>query len=534
MFPLHKYWNHWWNLIWTVRNIPCGRIIVFGITGNGSGGLRRAKTYLSSLGSFLAANLLPGTNWVWVYVQCGATVVEAASVIGQPPLHLHLLLPFQPRRQEALSEKERLKRRVCDRNEILGHLCDQTNLEVPDFAPSIQVRFENLQNVPVVITAGGRIHYFYYTLKTLLRTPGIDKKRLIVIVGGAKQNFVDLLTLFGIHFKVLEMYGEENAMLFQYYRRVYQYVNETFPSSPAAIFLDEDVRVSPDFFYYMNQTIPLLERDPTIYCINSYSTARGNKLCGDPTQVLRGTAQVTWGYAVPLRVVRAAVSMWPENPFLHALFDLWIMKNVTNLSECVFPERSRSFHFGIDGQNYQSSVENEAFSLSIPVVESYGVQLSNLDRMTLSNWTSYLTQDINGSEVLQGNPCRRDFLPTNATGSFSFYFSWDKVDEANAMSFVMAGMCQGFWALSLQGHHDGVITLRPTANSTLHLIAFPASNYSHLKPGNVTPWNYEALSESEQLELENYKNKLYFPKNESMSVDVLKSIKHIYQVLFNL
>ena len=39
----------------------------------------------------------------------------------------------------------------------------------------------------------------------------------------------------------------------------------------AAILLEDDLEVAPDFFDYFAATLPLLERDPSLYCVSAWN-----------------------------------------------------------------------------------------------------------------------------------------------------------------------------------------------------------------------------------------------------------------------
>lgn len=535
VFPLHTFWMHWSDLIWHFRNIPCGRIIIFGIVGNNtSSGLRDSRQYLAELGSIFAPYIMTDTNWVWIFIKCGHTILETTSFFIQPTLHSNFSLSINALNYSLFEEDEReiLRRKICEENEVLDDLCDSNSPTIPNLMPTIFVRLKNLENVPIIVTAGSRLHYFYYSLKILLQTPGIELQNIRVVIGGKKQNFIDICKLFSIKFKILTMYGKNNAMLFQYYRKVYQYVNESFPSSPAAIFLDEDVKISPDFFYYMNQTIPFLEKDTTLYCVNSYSTARGNILLGDPSKVQRAISQVTWGYAITLQFIEEALSLWPTNLFISTLFDSWLMHEVANKRECIFPERTRSLHFGINGVNSDVSPEGEIFTLSLPIVQKYGIPLSNLDLITLSKWNEYLKQDITNSHIINANPCQRDFIPKDKNGTFSFYYYMTKFSTTSGLNFQMAGVCLGIWAYSAQGIHDGIVTIALAQNITIHLIAVPLSSLSYLKPADIPLWDFNSLSNDEKYKATRFKNRHYFAEGIIFSSQIDIKLKSLKEFLF--
>ena len=53
------------------------------------------------------------------------------------------------------------------------------------------------------------------------------------------------------------------------------------------IIIEEDLDVSLDFFSYFSQTIHLMDRDPSIYCISAWNDQGYDHSCQDPTLLYR-------------------------------------------------------------------------------------------------------------------------------------------------------------------------------------------------------------------------------------------------------
>ena len=64
------------------------------------------------------------------------------------------------------------------------------------------------------------------------------------------------------------------------------------------IILEEDLDVSLDFFSYFSQTEPLLESDPSVYCISAWNDQGYDHSCHDPSLLYRVETMPGLGWCV--------------------------------------------------------------------------------------------------------------------------------------------------------------------------------------------------------------------------------------------
>ncbi|KAF2362368.1 Glycosyl transferase family 13, partial [Trinorchestia longiramus] len=204
-----------------------------------------------------------------------------------------------------------------------------------------------LEQVPIIVTAGQRPHYLYETIKSMFAAPGFHTHKVHVFVGNNSSSTLSLLDFFRFNYTVIQHEGTGNAMLFQYYRKVFTFITHFFPDAKAAIVLDEDVALSPDFFSYMSQVIPVLLQDTTLYCATAFGPYSKPGLNLQRDKVRRGETQVGWGYAIKMSTIKKALGMWPVTLSAVVVYDAWLYEYVVEDMECIFPELSRSKHFGI-------------------------------------------------------------------------------------------------------------------------------------------------------------------------------------------
>lgn len=383
----------------------------------------------------------------------------------------------------------------------MGGLCDEYSPDpLPPPPPAQLVRQAALANVPVIVTAGTRHQYLYHTLTALLAAPGALRHNVLVVLGDAPHSTTSLLRLLGLNFTSVAVSGQHNDKLFRYYRAVFSLLARSFPDAPAAILLDEDVEVSPDFFSFFSQTLWLLHADPSIYCINAYSATGFRGTAHDPHILLRGGVQVEWGFAVSLDFIREVNAKWPSEPQEGdtLFYDEWLLRHGGRGRECVFPEVSRTKHFGV-GVN-TDAWSTEVYFLSKPMVGRAHVPLRDVVGMVWGPWQRRFTANLRRATPLTGNPCGENFVPSvNTSTTFVFFYRQIRKPDGQPdyRNFYFTAKCLNAWGVSEQGLHQRVLTVRLSLLATLYLVGAPFSPYGHLCPPHVTPWQYDTLTPHE-------------------------------------
>lgn len=514
VFPLWQYWAHWADLEWHLRRVAHGRVVILAVSVDGLVGLRHATLLLTRLGSLLAPHLPPRAYWVWVFVKGGRTLSETAVTTSHGTHQVHLLFPLLdtplPVSHMFLGRDvglEDLRWQYCSRHGVMGCLCDEHSPDPLPPPPTPRVTQQGvLAHVPVVVTAGTRQPYLYHTLTTILTAPGVEPHNVLVVLGDESQSTVQLLPLLNVSYVTLPTGGSTNQQLFRFYRNVFQLVAQRFPDAPYVIILDEDVEVSPDFFSFMSQTLPLLQIDPSLSCVTGHAAEGFLGLAHDNTRVFRGSVQVEWGYGVTLDFIMKALSLWKTTNQNTLLYDFWLYVNVQKDRECIFPEVSRTRHFGM-GVNTDSYLKEKGPVL-MPLVRQAPVTLQNLHRVRLDMWQEDLIRNISSATSLNGNPCLDSFLPSPPSSPlYVFYYKLEKAeccDMPEPYQYSNAVRCLGLWWLSEQGHHRGVTIARFARNATLFLVGCPYSPYSFLRPAGAPPWDVDTLTEEEFDQLKNY------------------------------
>jgi alpha-1,3-mannosyl-glycoprotein beta-1,2-N-acetylglucosaminyltransferase len=112
-----------------------------------------------------------------------------------------------------------------------------------------------------------------------------------------------------------------------------------------AIFLEEDMEISLDFFSYFGAMLPLLRQDPMLYCVSAWNDNGYSNLVMDPRAAYRTEFFPGLGWMMEK-------SLWNEvrDRWAVAFWDEFMRRpDVRQNRHCIRPEISRSFTFGEEG-----------------------------------------------------------------------------------------------------------------------------------------------------------------------------------------
>jgi alpha-1,3-mannosyl-glycoprotein beta-1,2-N-acetylglucosaminyltransferase len=110
------------------------------------------------------------------------------------------------------------------------------------------------------------------------------------------------------------------------------------------ILIEEDIEVGVDFFDYMSAMSPLLDRDPTLYCVSAWNDNGKADRIADPKAVYRTDFFPGLGWMIHRRLWEELAPKWPAG-----FWDDWLRqpKNRKGRS-CLRPEVPRSFTWCTD------------------------------------------------------------------------------------------------------------------------------------------------------------------------------------------
>jgi len=383
------------------------------------------------------------------------------------------------------TELNRRRRRFCSKVEGYGSVCsckDPTPIEFsPDPLPDNKVL-----NVPVAVIAGNRPNYLYRMLRSLLSAQGVSPQMITVFIDGYYEEPMDVVALFGLRGIQHTPISIKNARVSQHYKASLTATFNLFPEARFAVVLEEDLDIAVDFFSFLSQSIHLLEEDDSLYCISAWNDQGYEHTAEDPALLYRVETMPGLGWVLRKSLYKEELEpKWPTPEKLWD-WDMWMrMPEQRRGRECIIPDVSRSYHFGIVGLN-MNGYFHEAYFKKHKFNTVPGVQLRNVDSLKKEAYEVEIHRLLSEAEVLDHskNPCEDSFLPDAEGHTYVAFIRMEKDDDFT--TWTQLAKCLHIWDLDVRGNHRGLWRLFRKKNHFL-VVGVPASPYSVKKPPSITP-----------------------------------------------
>ncbi|XP_043096930.1 protein O-linked-mannose beta-1,2-N-acetylglucosaminyltransferase 1-like [Puntigrus tetrazona] len=492
-------------MILFLNMVTRGRILIFTIKDEGTFHLKdAAKNLLKGLGSQVAVTLGWRDMWTLVVKKGGQVYGEkhskspALSTWGDPVLlktEVQLTASEEAECHWADTELNRRRKLFCSKVEGYGSICsckDPAPIEFnPDPLPSNKV-----YNVPVAVIAGNRPNYLYRMLRSLLSSHGVNPQMITVFIDGYYEEPMDVVDLFGLKGVQHTPISIKNARVSQHYKASLTATFSLHPDADFAIVLEEDLDISIDFFSFLSQTIHLLREDDSLYCISAWNDQGYEHTAEDPSLLYRVESMPGLGWVLKKSLYKDELEpKWPTPEKLWD-WDMWMrMPEQRKGRECVIPDVSRSYHFGIIGLNMNGYFHEVYFKKhkfnTIP-----NVQMRNVDSLKKDAYEIEIQNLLREAEVLDHskNPCEDSFIPDTEGKTFVMFIKMEQETDTN--TWTELAKCLHVWDLDVRGYHKGLWRLFRKKNHVL-VVAVPISPYSVKKPNNVTPIHLEPAPKEE-------------------------------------
>ncbi|KPP62004.1 Protein O-Mannose beta-1,2-N-acetylglucosaminyltransferase 1-like [Scleropages formosus] len=470
-------------MILFLNMVTRGRVLIFTI-----------KNLLKGLGSRVSLTLSWRDMWTLVVKKGGQVYGEkhskspALSTWGEPVL-LKTEVQLTPSEEAechwADTELNRRRKVFCSKVEGYGSICSCKDPAPIEFNPD-PLPGNNVYNVPVAVIAGNRPNYLYRMLRSLLSAHGVNPQMITVFIDGYYEEPMDVVELFGLKGVQHTPISIKNARVSQHYKASLTATFNLHPDANFAVVLEEDLDISVDFFSFLSQTIHLLNEDESLYCISAWNDQGYEHTAEDPSLLYRVESMPGLGWVLKKSLYKDELEpKWPTPEKLWD-WDMWMrMPEQRKGRECIIPDVSRTYHFGIIGLNMNGYFHEVYFKKhkfnTVP-----NVQLKNVER---------------GAELLDHskNPCLDSFIPDTEGKTYIMYIKMEQ--ETDATTWTELAKCLHVWDLDVRGNHKGLWRLFRKKNHIL-VVAVPVSPYSVKKPAHVTPIHLEPQPKEEGVPVE--------------------------------
>ncbi|XP_029356716.1 protein O-linked-mannose beta-1,2-N-acetylglucosaminyltransferase 1 isoform X2 [Echeneis naucrates] len=486
-------------MILFLNMVTRGRVLIFTIKDEGTFHLKdAAKNLLKSLGSQASLNLSWRDMWTLVVKKGGQVYGEkhskspALSTWGDPVLlktEVQLTASEEAECHWADTELNRRRKLFCSKVEGYGSICSCKDPAPIEFNPD-PLPINNVFSVPVAVIAGNRPNYLYRMLRSLLSAHGVNPQMITVFIDGYYEEPMDVVELFGLKGVQHTPISIKNARVSQHYKASLTATFNLHPDANFAIVLEEDLDISIDFFSFLSQTIHLLDEDDSFYCISAWNDQGYEHTAEDPALLYRVESMPGLGWVLKKSLYKDELEpKWPTPEKLWD-WDMWMrMPEQRKGRECIIPDVSRSYHFGIIGLNMNGYFHEVYFKKhkfnTVP-----NVQLKNVDSLKKDAYEVEIQNLLKEAEVLDHtkNPCEDSFLPDSEGKIYVMFIKMET--ETDTSTWTELAKCLHVWDLDVRGYHRGLWRLFRKRNHVL-VVAVPISPYSLKKPANVTPIHLE-------------------------------------------
>ena len=379
------------------------------------------------------------------------------------------------------STAENLKReRFCDRFDGYEELCScdyefDFRRKISNFTPNY------VYDLPVVVIASNRPQYLFRMLTSLLSAAGVNPDQITVFIDGQFEEPMAITSLFGLKGVFHKPIGVKNARVSQNYRDSLSATFTTNQNAKYAIVLEEDLDVSPDFFSYFSQTLYLMEKDPSIYCISAWNDQGYEHSCQDPGKLYRIETFPGLGWLLSRKLFEEELKPnWPGPEKLWD-WDMWLRSPAVRKDrECIVPDVSRTFHFGTNGINMNSYFHQLYFSKhKINLLPN--VELKDLDSLTKVNYEKTMHLLVRESTEVDHSktPGEPDFIAEDQhADSYVVYIA---MERGNALEeFKKLFKCLKLWDLDVRGIHQNSFRTYVNGKPVI-FVGYPLSPYSIYK-----------------------------------------------------
>lgn len=477
-----------------LNSITPGRVIIFAIQDEGTFHLKeKARQALTDMGSEYVRSLNWRDTWAFVTIKGGSAVGEKVS--RSPDMShwgervtIHATIELSSGKELDCpwgnTDSSRRRREFCEKLEGYGDsVCNCQNPAPIEFTPK-PLESGKLLDVPVAVIASNRPHYLYRMLRTMLQTPGVPVGKITVFIDGFFDDPMEVCRLLNVRGIQHSPLGVGNARITQHYKASLSAVFSLYPEAEYAIIIEEDLEVSPDFFNYFSQTLPLMN-DSSLYCVSAWNDQGYEYSCKDPTLLYRIETMPGLGWLLKRSLFRELEPHWPTYEKQYD-WDMWMRHPMIRKDrECIIPDISRTYHFGSKGLNMNPYFQERYFQkhslMSLP-----NVKLKDVDKMRSEPYEILVRDLIKSAKVLDHSkdPCSEGFIPEDQGEIFVLFIVM--TTSSDFRTWKNLAKCYKLWDLDVRGFHKSMWR-QYLKDKHIVIVGVPASPYSDLKPSDVTP-----------------------------------------------
>ncbi|KAK9813769.1 hypothetical protein WJX73_008446 [Symbiochloris irregularis] len=270
----------------------------------------------------------------------------------------------------------------------------------------------------IILFCYNRANYLERTLASLATLVGLEQMAVYISQDGYDESVHNMSLSFGSgplsppHTKAFEHWQREripqlhakqpgHAWLTQHYKWGLDgvFLNR---SHSHAIVIEDDMLFSPDFLTYFQATAPVLDLDPTLWCISTWNDNGLTYFNWDPQKLFRTSYFPGLGW-----MLRRELWLELGPRFPRQAWDHWMrLPSTSKGRECISPEVNRNFNIGEVGANMQKAMFKRHFKAmgwyQGSTNRSAGADLGDLSYLSLDSFSDHMVSLLQRAQVWEG------------------------------------------------------------------------------------------------------------------------------------
>lgn len=217
--------------------------------------------------------------------------------------------------------------------------------------------------IPVIIFAFDRPKYLRLTIDSVIAADHLSALHhpIFVSQSGDDSAVAEVIASYGTRLRHLQYISQDKERHPEYpERKRYQIIARHYEFALSqvmdvveghdlwnrVIMLEDDMDVSPDFFTYFRRLSPLLDTDPSLYCISAWNANGQSWLVASPTALYRTDCFPGLGWMW-------SRERWSElREWTWGYWDDWLIEAAQRKGRsCIYPEINRVYTFGHRGSS---------------------------------------------------------------------------------------------------------------------------------------------------------------------------------------
>eukprot|EP00047_Mylnosiga_fluctuans_P014350 m.37711 g.37711 ORF g.37711 m.37711 type:complete len:626 (-) comp5460_c0_seq2:386-2263(-) len=474
------------EMLAVLEGVHEGRIVALAIRDEGTFSLTSdTRLWFSKLGSTYGGTVGWRDMWCLVFRVGRGVLAESHGKSASldtwgPPATVVLDVPYEKPAECEWGPDASTRREFCRRYQGYGALCRCTHALA---LPNPGTPDGRIAMVPVAVMASDRRpQYLFRALLSLLNAKGVHRGNIVVFIDGLGAEAQAVCNLLGIKSSAHIAPSKKNGRIAQHYKHSLAKIFTMFPLAEHAIIHEEDVDAAPDYFLFFAQLLPLMQLDPTLYCVSAWNDLGYKHATHAPQRLYRVETMPGLGWLLARSIFQELEPKWPGADTLFD-WDMWMrMPDQRKGRECIIPDVSRTFHFGASGVNMNPYFQEIHFN-NRAISTGTRPQLEGLLDMEAEAYDALLERLVQTAVPVdhEASPCVLPELPARSTDTHILFIQMAKADDWRP--WMALATCWKLWDLDARGFHKNV--WRMHINGTPLMVVGSTSPFYKFRPKHV-------------------------------------------------